>query len=78
MQTYQFVRRGPSCLTELQRATAEGVQVMGDFERSTMDNFEWYAGFGNRFDLVYVDFATQKRTPSASFLREAATRHTVV
>jgi beta-glucosidase len=44
-----------------------------------MDNFEWTARFGNRYGLVYVDFATQKRTPklSASFFRETARRNAV-
>ena len=28
-----------------------------------MDNFEWSAGFGNRFGIAYFDFDTQKRTP---------------
>jgi beta-glucosidase len=67
-------------LTELQRATAEGVPVKGYFQWSTMDNLEWTAGFGNRFGLVYVDFETQKRTPklSAAWFREAATRNAVV
>src|SRR3712207_2036053 len=50
-------------LTQLQRATADGVPVKGYFEWSTMDNFEWNAGFGNRFGLVHVDFKTQRRTP---------------
>jgi beta-glucosidase len=69
-----------SYLTELQRATAEGVPVKGYFQWSTMDNLEWTAGFGNRFGLVHVDFATQKRTPklSASFFRELAKRNAVV
>jgi beta-glucosidase/6-phospho-beta-glucosidase/beta-galactosidase len=34
-------------LTQLQRATADGVPVNGYFQWSTMDNFEWNAGFGN-------------------------------
>jgi beta-glucosidase len=67
-------------LTQLQRATAEGVPVNGYFYWSTMDNFEWTAGFGKRFGLVRVDFKTQKRTPkmSASWFREAARRNAVV
>lgn len=67
-------------LTQLQRATADGVPVKGYFQWSLMDNFEWSAGFGNRFGVVYVDFKTQKRTPklSASFFREAAARNEVV
>jgi len=69
-----------SCLTELQRATADGVPVKGYFLWSTMDNFEWTSGYGSRFGLVYVDFDTQKRTPkqSAFWFREAAARNTVV
>jgi beta-glucosidase len=66
-------------LTQLQRATADGVPVMGYFQWSSMDNFEWTEGFGNRYGLVYVDFATQKRTPklSASFFRETARQNAV-
>jgi beta-glucosidase len=69
-----------SYLEQLQRATADGVPVKGYFQWSTMDNFEWNAGFGNRFGLVHVDFKTQKRTPklSAEWFREAAARNAVV
>ena len=67
-------------LTQLQRATADGVPVNGYFEWSRMDNVEWMNGFGDRFGLVHVDFKTQKRTPkmSASWFREAARRNAVV
>src|SRR5262245_41662891 len=69
-----------SYLTQLQRATADGVPVKGYFQWSTMDNFEWINGFGDRFGLVHVDFTTLKRTPklSAAWFREAATRNAVV
>jgi beta-glucosidase len=67
-------------LTQLQRATAEGVPVKGYFAWSLMDNFEWTAGYGNRFGIAYVDFQTQKRTPkmSATYFREVAGRNAVV
>jgi beta-glucosidase len=69
-----------SYVTQLQRATADGVPVKGYFQWSLMDNFEWGAGYGNRFGLVYVDFKTQKRTPkvSAAWFGEAARRNAVV
>jgi beta-glucosidase len=67
-------------LTQLQRATADGVPVKGYFQWSTMDNFEWIYGYGNRFGLVYVDFKTQKRTPklSAEWFRETARQNRVM
>lgn len=67
-------------LGALQRATAEGVPVAGYFQWSSQDNFEWVAGYGNRFGLVYVDFNTLQRIPklSAKWFREAARRNAVV
>jgi beta-glucosidase len=67
-------------LTHLQRATAEGVPVRGYFHWSLMDNFEWADGYGTRFGLLHVDYATQRRTPklSAAFYREVAARNQVV
>ena len=64
-------------LSQLQRATADGVPVKGYFLWSLMDNFEWADGYTNRFGLHYVDYATQKRTPklSASFYREVIARN---
>jgi beta-glucosidase len=72
-----YLRNG---LTHVQRATAEGIPVKGNFYWSTMDNFEWTDGFGTRFGLVHVDFKTQKRTLklSAQWFREAARRNAVV
>jgi beta-glucosidase len=59
-------------LTQLQRATADGIPVRGYFLWSLMDNFEWADGYTNRFGLHYVDYASQKRTPklSAQFYKE--------
>ena len=68
-----------NCLTQLRRATAEGVPVRGYFLWSLLDNFEWIDGYATRFGLVHVDFATQKRTPklSAHFYREVIARNAV-
>ncbi|MEV0094906.1 GH1 family beta-glucosidase [Streptomyces sp. NPDC050738] len=54
-------------ITALARAMAQGVDVRGYFTWSLLDNFEWAEGYHQRFGLVEVDFATQQRTPRASF-----------
>jgi beta-glucosidase len=66
-------------LTQLQRATAEGVPVRGYFLWSLMDNFEWIYGFDKRFGLYRVDFDTLRRTPklSAAFYRNIIARNAV-
>ena len=66
-------------LSQLQRATAEGVPVRGYFLWSLLDNFEWADGYATRFGLIHVDHATQKRTPklSAAFYREVIARNAV-
>jgi beta-glucosidase len=48
-------------------AIAAGVKLRGYFVWSLLDNFEWGEGYGRRFGIVRVDFATQQRTPKASF-----------
>lgn len=67
-------------LTQLQRATLEGVPVDGYFYWSSQDNFEWIYGYGERFGLIYVDFDTLERTPklSAEWFREASRHNAVV
>ncbi|GIH26981.1 beta-glucosidase [Acrocarpospora phusangensis] len=54
-------------LDALRRAQDEGVDVRGYFAWSLLDNFEWAEGYHQRFGLVHVDFATQARTPKASY-----------
>ena len=51
----------------VKRAVDEGFPVTGFFPWSLLDNFEWSRGYSQRFGLVHVDYATQKRTPKLSF-----------
>lgn len=57
-QRIDFTRR---YLRALSNACADGVDVRGYFHWSIMDNFEWAEGYMERFGLVYVDYATQRR-----------------
>jgi beta-glucosidase len=68
-------RRVEYLRTHLRAARAAiraGVNLKGYFAWSLLDNFEWAFGYSKRFGLVYVDFASQTRTPkdSARFYRQ--------
>ena len=53
-------------LYELGKAKADGMEILGYFYWSLLDNFEWASGYCPRFGLHTVDRATGKRTPRAS------------
>ncbi len=48
------------------RAIEGGADVRGHMYWSLLDNYEWALGFGMRFGLIAVDYATQVRTPRPS------------
>jgi beta-glucosidase len=54
-------------LRALRAAMDAGVDVRGYCCWSLLDNWEWADGFGPRFGLVHVDYATQQRTPRGSY-----------
>jgi beta-glucosidase len=47
--------------TAAHRAIQDGVPLAGYFVWSLMDNFEWAAGYTQRFGLIWVDYETQRR-----------------
>jgi beta-glucosidase len=53
-------------LRAARRAIAAGVPLAGYFLWSLLDNFEWERGYGQRFGMVWTDYATQARTPKDS------------
>ena len=48
-------------ISAMQKASDDGADVRGYFLWTFLDNFEWDKGYNERFGIVYVDFATQKR-----------------
>lgn len=61
-------------LEQVERARSEGVDVRGYYHWSLFDNFEWAEGFGPRFGLYRVDYASYARTATegATVLGEIA------
>ena len=62
------------------RALQAGVPLAGYFVWSLMDNFEWARGYTQRFGLVWVDYATQRRLPkdSALWLKQVVAANALV
>lgn len=54
-------------LEATRQAIEAGVDVRGYYLWSFLDNFEWAAGYTQRFGIVHVDFETLKRTTKTSF-----------
>ncbi|MFD7660509.1 GH1 family beta-glucosidase [Actinosynnema sp. NPDC059797] len=53
-------------LRAVHAALEAGVDVRGYFAWSLLDNFEWAAGYSQRFGIVHVDYGTQVRTVKRS------------
>jgi beta-glucosidase len=53
-------------LDSMLKAYSEGVNMIGYFAWSFMDNFEWAEGYSKRFGLIYIDYKTLERIPKKS------------
>lgn len=53
-------------LRGLKNAAESGCDVLGYFQWSFIDNFEWAKGYNPRFGMVFCDYQTQKRIPKDS------------
>lgn len=53
-------------LAAVHAAVVAGARVTGYCVWSLLDNFEWTWGYGKRFGIVHVDYATLARTPKDS------------
>jgi len=59
-----FLTRHVAMLRAVMQA---GVDILGYFHWTLLDNFEWADGYKQRFGLLHTDFANGKRFPKDSF-----------
>ncbi len=52
---------------DLANGAIPGFELEGYYVWTLLDNWEWAAGFSQRFGLVHVDFDTLERTPKSSY-----------
>jgi len=63
VQDYRRIRYLQEHLKAVQKALKEGLPIEGYFVWSLMDNFEWRAGYKERFGVIFVDYGNhQQRT----------------
>ena len=53
-------------ISQVEALVDRGVPVDGYFVWSLLDNFEWAWGYSQRFGIIHVDYATQRRTLRSS------------
>lgn len=55
---------------EVENIVDKGIPLAGYFAWSNTDNFEWKAGYTERFGLIFIDFDSEhkERTPKKSYL----------
>lgn len=56
-------------LEQVYQMNKDGLNILGYYAWSFMDNYEWAFGYDKRFGIVYVDYETQERIPKNSYYR---------
>lgn len=66
-------------LAQAHRAISDGVRLESYHLWSLLDNFEWAEGYSQRWGIVYVDYASQRRVlkDSAKWYRDVIARNAV-
>lgn len=54
-------------LSGLEKAKSKGIDIIGYYTWSFMDNFEWSEGYQYRFGLTYINYETGERIKKDSF-----------
>lgn len=53
-------------LRAVRKAIDKGIDLRGFYCWTLLDDFEWDSGYSSRYGIVFVDYATQTRTPKDS------------
>lgn len=62
-----YLGRHLEVAADLADGAVPGLSLEGYYVWTLLDNWEWAAGFSQRFGLVYVDVDSQDRTPKSSY-----------
>ena len=62
-----YLARHLDVAADLAGGAVPGFDLQGYYVWTLLDNWEWSAGFSQRFGLVHVDFETLERTPKSSY-----------
>lgn len=68
LQDEERIRYMAGFLDWISRAIDDGFDVRGYYAWSLMDNFEWSAGFSQKYGIAHVQAGTLNRVPKASAL----------
>ena len=60
------IRYYDGALRAVRNAIDKGINLRGFYCWTLLDDFEWDSGYSSRYGIIFVDYATQTRTPKDS------------